>query len=144
MRSRCTSDNRTTLCITQELSKPAKNMLILCQQFSCHVCCVLYLEIPIQIIYYYLNQQRTCSSYPTLFPATFVVYCICKYPSKCSAISNFNRFMFNLCKKNPTTNRPSLSQSPLRPKCHQTLIQIAAPSHACDQVLWTASQQKSR
>jgi len=59
-------------------------MLILYQQFSFHVCCVFHLEIPIQMLRYYLNQQRTCSSYTSPFTTTFVVYCICKYPSECS------------------------------------------------------------
>ena len=31
------------------LSKPAKNMLIVCQPFYCYVCCLLYLQIPIQM-----------------------------------------------------------------------------------------------
>ena len=42
-------------------------MLILYQQFSFHVCCVFHLEIPIQMLRYYLNQQRTCSSYASPF-----------------------------------------------------------------------------
>jgi len=33
------------------LSKPAKNMLILCQPFYWYVCCLLYLQIPIQMFW---------------------------------------------------------------------------------------------